>query len=354
MACTDCQFESKLEKGNGTVKLDDFSTLRREAGLELMEAAEEFSTPISKVSRWETGAEAAPANIMQSLKIIADFSTGNSLQQIAKKQKPAEQNQSIENILFEGDCLNILSKIRDNSVNLILCDLPYGTTQNRWDSIIDLKKLWKQYKRVLASKGVVVLTAQGIFTAKLILSNEEWFKYKVVWEKSKSTNFLNAKKQPLRKHEDICIFYKEPSTYNPQMRAGEPYDKGIRKDQLSGSYGDFAPTHVRSDGARYPSDVVYFKTAESEAERTVWHPTQKPVDLGRYLVRTYSNEGDMVLDNAFGSGSFLVAAALEGRKFIGIEKNLEVNLFKNEKIDYIELATERLKRVGVEATVKRA
>lgn len=328
----------------------NFSTLRQEAGLELMDAADEFATTITEVSRWETGVEVAPAKVMHSLKIIADFSGRKS----ASKPAAKAQNQSTTNTLFEGDCLDIFSRVSDASVNLILCDLPYGTTQNRWDSVIDLTKLWKEYKRVLAPKGVIVLTAQGIFTARLILSNEQWFKYKIVWEKSKSTNFLNAKKQPLRKHEDICIFYKEPATYNPQMRPGEPYDKGVRKDQLSGSYGDFSPAHVRSDGERYPNDVVYFKTAESEAERSVWHPTQKPVDLGRYLVRTYSNEGDVVLDNAFGSGSFLVAAAMENRKFIGIEQNKEVHLFKNDRIDYVALAGERLARVGASPRIERA
>ena len=331
--------------------MTDFSTRRQEAGLELLDAAAEFSVPFEKISQWETGAESAPENVIRSLKVIADVSHSELPSKIIKQKKSPRQKCGIENTLFEGDCLEVLSKIPDNSVNLILCDLPYGTTQNRWDSVIDLDKLWLQYKRVLAAKGVVVLTAQGIFTAKLILSNEEWFKYKIVWEKSKSTNFLNAKKQPLRKHEDICVFYKEPATYNPQMRAGEPYDKGVRKNQLSGSYGDFSPAHVRSDGARYPSDVIYFKTAESEAERTVWHPTQKPVELGRYLVRTYSNEGDVVLDNAFGSGSFLVAAAMEDRKFIGIERNLETHLFKNERIDYVELAGQRLTRIGVKPKI---
>jgi site-specific DNA-methyltransferase (adenine-specific)/modification methylase len=199
-----------------------------------------------------------------------------------------------------------------------------------------------------------VLTAQGVFTAKLILSNEEWFKYKIVWEKSKPTNFLNAKKQPLRKHEDICVFYAKPPTYNPQMRPGAAYDKGIRKNQLSGSYGDFQPAHVKSEGGRYPADIVYFKTAESEPERTVWHPTQKPVELGRYLIRTYSNEGDVVLDNAFGSGSFLVAAALDKRHFIGIERNEEVHLFKDKRIDYVAVAAERLARTGANPRILRS
>jgi site-specific DNA-methyltransferase (adenine-specific)/modification methylase len=172
------------------------------------------------------------------------------------------------------------------------------------------------------------------------MSQPKMFKYKWVWEKSKATNFLNVKKQPLRKHEDICVFYKKQPVYNPQMTDGEPYDKGFRKKQLSGSYGDFMSVHVKSNGLRYPTDVIYFKTAESEGE--VFHATQKPVDLGRYLVRTYSNPGDVVLDNTSGSGSFLVAALLEGRNFVGIEKNADTELFKGEKINYIERSYKRL------------
>lgn len=259
--------------------------------------------------------------------------------------------------VIEEDCLNILPEIPNNSIDMILCDLPYGTTQNKWDSVIDLQRLWKEYKRIIKEDGVIVLTSQGLFTAKLIMSNEDWFKYKIVWIKSKSTNFLNAKVQPLRKHEDICVFYKKQPTYNPQMTQGESYDKGIRKDQYTGSYGDFKPRHVKSDGMRYPNDVLcvadnnepyedylYFKTAESEG--IVYHPTQKPIDLGRYLIRTYTNPGDIVLDNACGSGSFLLAAALEGRHYIGIEKNQNVMLHKLTATDYIKVCLERLAGCG--------
>lgn len=224
--------------------------------------------------------------------------------------------QDFINKVFENDCLKVMPNIPDKSVDMILCDLPYGTTQNKWDSVIDLKKLWQQYMRIIKDNGAIVLTAQGLFTAKLILSNEDWLKYKIVWIKSKSTNFLNAKKQPLRKHEDICVFYKQQPTYNPQMTKGESYDKGIRKNQYTGSYGNFKSRHVQSNGMRYPNDVLfmddnelpiedflYVKTAESEGP--VYHPTQKPVELGRYLIRTFSNPGDIILDNACGSGSFL-------------------------------------------------
>src|SRR5699024_4325164 len=131
--------------------------------------------------------------------------------------------------------------VPDKSVDMDLCDLPYGTTQNKWDSVIDLDALWRQYRRVVKDNGAIILTSQGVFTAKLILSNEKEFKYKIVWEKSKSTNFLNAKKQPMRKHEDICVFYRRQPVYNPEMGTGVAYNKGTRKNQLSGSYGDFGP-----------------------------------------------------------------------------------------------------------------
>lgn len=244
------------------------------------------------------------------------------------------------NNIFEADCLLKMAEIPDKSIDFILCDLPYGTTQNKWDSVIPLDLLWEEYSRIIKQNGAIALTANEIFTSQLILSNPKMFKYKWVWVKSKATNFLNAKKQPLRKHEDICIFYKKQPVYNPKMTEGEAYDKGIRKDQLTGSYGDFSPRHVQSDGDRYPTDIIYFKTAESEGE--VYHPTQKPVELGKYLIRTYTNKGAVVLDNTCGSGSFLVAAMLEGRNFIGIEKNQDVALFKNHDIDYIEICKTRL------------
>ena len=246
------------------------------------------------------------------------------------------------NQIFEEDCIETMKLIPDGSVDMILCDLPYGMTQNQWDSYIPLEDLWECYKRIIKPNGAIVLTSQGLFTAKLIMSQPSLYKYKWVWEKSKPTNFLNAKKQPLRKHEDVCVFYKKQPTYNPQMTPGEPYDKGVRKNQLSGSYGDFQPVHVCSEGERYPTDIIYFKTAESEGE--VVHPTQKPVELGRYLVRTYTNPGDVILDNTCGSGSFLVAALMEGRNFIGIEKNDDVALFKKDKIDYIEVSKRRLQK----------
>ena len=242
--------------------------------------------------------------------------------------------------LIEGDCMTRMSLIPDGSVNLILCDLPYGITQNSWDDLLPMERLWTHYHRILAPRGVVALMSHGRFTAHVIISQERLFKYKIVWVKSKATNFLNAKKQPLRKHEDICVFYSRPPFYSPQMAEGDAYDKGVRKDQLTGSYGDFQPSHVRSNGGRYPTDVVYFKTAESEG--CVWHSTQKPVELGRYLVRTYTRRGDLVLDHCFGSGSFLVSAVMEGRDAVGIEKNSDIAAFKKGAVDMFEVAVPRL------------
>jgi len=239
--------------------------------------------------------------------------------------------------IIHGDCLKLMKDIPDKSIDMILCDLPYGTTQNKWDSIIPLDELWNQYERIIKENGAIVLTSQGIFTAKLMLSNEKLFKYKITWIKSKSTNFLNAKKQPLRKHEDICVFYKKQPLYNPQMREGEPYDKGFRKDQNTGSYGDFKTCHVKSNGLRYPTDTVYFKTSESEG--TVFHPTQKPVALFEYLIKTYTNEGDLVLDNCMGSGTTGVACKNLNRDFIGMELD--------EK--YFEIAKKRIEEMRKDA-----
>lgn len=260
-----------------------------------------------------------------------------------KKDQPIKEKdiRQFLNKVIEGDCLEVMKSIPSKSIDMILCDLPYGTTQNYWDSVIPLGKLWHLYERIIKDNGVIVLTGQGLFTANLMLSNQKLFKYKITWVKSKPTNFLNAKKQPLRKHEDICIFYKSQPVYTPQMTYGEPYNKGFRKDQLTGSYGDFKTVEVKSDGQRYPTDVVYFKTAESEGR--TYHPTQKPVELGRYFIRTFTKQGDIILDNTCGSGSFLVSAILEGRNFIGIEKNQEVYLHKKDRADYIEVCKKRIK-----------
>ena len=244
------------------------------------------------------------------------------------------------NNIIEGDTIEVMQRIPDKSINMILVDLPYGTTQNKWDSLIPLDQLWKEYLRIIKDNGAMVFTASGLFAAQLMLSNTKYYKYKYIWIKSKATNFLNSKKQPLRKFEEVLVFYKKQPVYNLQMTNGSAYDKGVRKNQLTGSYGDFDPVHVKSDGARFPLDILYFKTAESEGE--VIHPTQKPIDLGRYLIKTYTNPGDIILDNTSGSGSFLVAAILEGRNFIGIEKNEFSQKFKHVDVDYIQISKNRI------------
>lgn len=282
-------------------------------------------------------------SVIEMAKRLSGLNKKPSLRQSVASVRKSNIN-LLANKVHPWDCLDVMKRIPDKSIDMILCDLPYWTTQNKWDSVIPLDLLWNEYERIIKDNGAIVLTSQWLFTAKLILSNERLFKYKIVWEKSKPTNFLNSKKQPLRKHEDICVFYKSQPTYNPQMSAGEAYNKGIRKNQLTGSYGDFSPVEVKSDWGRYPVDVVYFKTAESEWP--VYHPTQKPVDLGRYLIRTFSNPGDIVLDNTCGSWSFLVAAVMEGRKFIGIEKNEEVHLFKKDHVDYVRICRNRLKEAS--------
>lgn len=257
------------------------------------------------------------------------------------------------NKVVEGDCLEVMKNIPDGSVDFVLCDLPYGITVNPWDQIIDMQRLWHQYERIIKDNGVIALSGQGIFTAHLILSNPKLFRYKIVWIKSKAPNFLSVNKQPLRKHEDICIFYKSQPVYHPQMHKAKPYDRGMRPAKVTGSYGAYKPANrVSKDGSRFPYDVLffeeekddwcYFKTAESEGKS--WHPTQKPVDLGRYLIRTFTNHGDIVLDNACGSGSFLVAAIRENRRFIGIEKNQGAFKLKTIPVDFVKISKERIEK----------
>jgi DNA modification methylase len=251
--------------------------------------------------------------------------------------------------IIQGDCMEVLPLLPDHSVDMILCDLPYGITQNKWDTAIDLEKLWVEYKRIIKPNGVIALTGQHRFTGTLINSNPGWFKYKIIWIKSKAGNFLNARKQPLRRHEDICIFYNKQPSYNPQRIEGKTYDKGIRKDSDPDSYGNFRTARIKNaDGKRYPSDVLFFEEelhdwfycTTAEADGT-FHPTQKPVALGRWLIRTFSRPSEIVLDNACGSGSFLVAAVLEQRRYIGIEKN-DRSRHMGLPADFIAIAKERI------------
>ncbi len=212
-----------------------------------------------------------------------------------------------------------------HSIDLILADLPYGQTANQWDSVIDLPALWEQYKRLLTPKGSVILTASQPFTSTLVASNLPWFKYCLVWEKDNGTNFFNAKHQPLKVHEDIAVFApmaashspKGCMTFNAQMTKGKPYKAGRQECGLHRYHTSPAGNKTDNPGTRCPRSVLRFKS-----ERGL-HPTQKPVSLMSYLIETYSNPGQVVLDNCMGSGSTGVAALKTGRSFIGIELDEE-------------------------------
>lgn len=227
------------------------------------------------------------------------------------------------NKLFNDDMFDILGKLEPQSIDLLLTDFPYGTLnkRNEWDAIIDYPTFWNHIGRICKPTCAIISTAAQPFTSVLISSNYSDFKYAMVWEKSKATGYLNSKKQPLRAHEDIVVFYKKQPTYNPQMRQGDPYDKGkaVRDTE---SYGiQTKEIHVKNDtGLRYPRSVLYFKTAESEGK---YHPTQKPIALYEYLIRTYSNEGDIVFDPCMGSGTTGVACMNNNRNFIGIERDYQ-------------------------------
>ena len=216
--------------------------------------------------------------------------------------------------IYNMDCLEGMKQIPDGSVDAIICDLPYGTTRNTWDSVIPLDRLWEQYKRIAKKNAAICLFAQTPFDKVLGYSNLEWLKYELIWKKTRATGHLNAKFMPMKVHENVLIFYKELPTYNPQFTKGEPYISHCNGH--SSNYGYQAGAVIVNDGIRYPQDIV-----EYTSEMDGFHPTQKPVDLLRYLIRTYSNEGDTILDNCMGSGTTAVACIKEKRHFIGFELN---------------------------------
>jgi site-specific DNA-methyltransferase (adenine-specific) len=244
------------------------------------------------------------------------------------------------NKIILGDCLDEMSKIPNESIDMILCDLPYGTTQCRWDTVIPFEELWKQYERIIKSNGAIVLTAIQPFTSTLVMSNMKMFRYSLVWEKSKSTGYLNSKKMPMRAHEDILVFYKNLPTYNPQKTIGVPYDKGKANRPTEVYREQKGEIHVKNeDGLRYPRSVQYFKTAESEGK--VLHSTQKPISLFEWLIKTYSNENDVILDNCIGSGTTAIAAIRTKRNYLGIENdenyyNITINRIEEENKKKIE------------------
>jgi site-specific DNA-methyltransferase (adenine-specific) len=224
--------------------------------------------------------------------------------------------------LHLGDCLDILPTFADNSVDMVLVDLPYGTTACKWDSIIPLDKLWEQYNRICKKDGAMVFTAAQPFTTILAASNLENFRYEWIWEKPQGTNPMNAKVMPLKSHENILVFYRKKPVYNPQMWYSTPYSGfSSNTSKIGEVYGSAKSKHRDNpEGSRYPKTVLKFKQEKG------LHPTQKPVEMMEYLIKTYSNEGDVVLDNTMGSGTTGVACMNTGRNFIGIEK--EENYYK--------------------------
>ncbi len=242
------------------------------------------------------------------------------------------------NSIICGDCLEVMKDIEDKSVDMILCDLPYQVLHKDnpnawWDRIIPFEPLWEHYERIIKDNGAIVLFAQGMFTAKLMMSNPKLWRYNLVWDKMRVTGFLNANRMPMRCHEDICVFYKSLPTYHPQYEDGEPnHPQGNGKHKHTnncyGQYGrDYQGRTYESvprvaptvpNGKKLPRSIIRIR---KEHPNTVLHPTQKSVELLRYLIRTYTTEGELVLDNTMGSGSTCVAAIKENRKYIGIERD---------------------------------
>jgi len=234
------------------------------------------------------------------------------------------------NKIYNMDCLEGMKLIDDKSIDMILCDLPYGTTACKWDTIIPFEPLWEQYERIIKDNGAIVLFGSQPFTSALVMSNLKLFRYELIWQKTLATNFFLVKKQPAKKHENILVFYKKQPTYNPQMEIGKPYKDKPRKRTV-GIHGNAETIKkaINNEGTRYPSSVQLF----SNGNNGNVHPTQKPVALFEYLIKTYTNEGETVLDNCMGSGTTAIACINTNRNYIGFEIDP----------DYYEAAQERIR-----------
>lgn len=237
--------------------------------------------------------------------------------------------------LMLGDCLELMKEIGSGTVDMILCDLPYGTTCCSWDAVIPFEPLWEQYERVIKENGAIVLFAAQPFAAVLATSNLKLFRYEWIWEKPAATGFFNAHFQPLRAHENILVFYKSKPTFNPIKTFGHERKTAKRKDIGSEHYGKQVNIKSYDSTERYPRSVQLFS---SDKQKSNFHPTQKPVALCEYLIRTYTNEGETVLDNTMGSGTTGVACVNTGRLFIGIEQEKK----------YFDIAQERIAQAGTE------
>jgi DNA modification methylase len=245
--------------------------------------------------------------------------------------------------IYNEDCLEGMKRIDDGAVDCIITDLPYGVLNEQseggsWDSIIQLEPMWEQFKRVTKPNAAIVLFCQGMFTAKLMMSQPKMWRYNLVWDKDRKSGFLNANRMPLRRHEDIAVFYRELPTYNPQMEKVPPHRRNHTRGDMKGQqknrcYGDFVATPTIISDEKFPTSIIYMPREHDVKE--FYHPTQKPVDLLRYLVLTYSNEGDTILDATIGSGTTAVAALMEKRHFIGFETNKEYFDIAQGRIDEV-------------------
>lgn len=221
--------------------------------------------------------------------------------------------------LYNGDCLAVMKDIPDKSVDLILCDLPYGTTSCKWDVIIPFDELWKHYLRIIKDKGNIVLFGNGLFAYKLALSNEKMFRYEMIWKKSKCGSAITAKYMPLKKHENILVFGHSAAYYEPQMQEGTPYKRKYTPYKTNNHGYGIKGVEIDNKGTRHPSTVLEFPQKWRRQDQM--HPTQKPVELMEFLIRSFCPEGGVVLDNCMGSGSTGVACVNTKRCFIGIEKD---------------------------------
>jgi len=246
---------------------------------------------------------------------------------------------SIElNRIYQMDCLEGMKLIPYKSIDMILCDLPYGTTKNKWDSIIDIDKLWEQYNRIIKDNGAIVLFGQDKFSAMMMLSQPKLHRYNLIWNKVLVSGFLNANRMPLRTHEDIMIFYKKAPYYNPQkFKGNKNHSKGSMKTDINNNYGEYGKvdnTELLGD-MKHPKSIITFEKPHPSISI---HPTQKPVELCEWLIKSYSKENDIILDNCMGSGTTAIACTLNNRKWIGFETDSK----------YIELANKRLEQIQLE------
>ena len=238
-----------------------------------------------------------------------------------------------------GDCLELMKDIPEGSIDMILCDLPYGITQNKQDITLPFDKLWEHYERIIKDNGAILLFGQGTFYVDLVNSNRKLFRYDLVWDKRLTSGFLNAKRMPLRQHEQIAVFYKKLPTYNPQFTQGKPlHSKGVsykNKEHTNQNYGEFHMTDDSRAGSteKYPTSILSFNKPHPSIAK---HRTEKPIDLLRYLIRTYANEGEIVLDNCMGSGSTGVACMNTNRRFIGFEKEPKYYDIACKRLDEVE------------------